>query len=312
MVLFLVIKFIFNKKCYYLLHEIVSIQQHLQKRFCVTPQKPATAIDKMASAAKNYIDDEVVSFFQDKLRCGVFHLDGVDIERKHELVKCLRGFPDFVEFLKNLMFEEDDDMKAIEDFLVDENACLAGALEDIQLAEMEESSEEEDFDEETFAVAHVNVKPVKAAPKHVQADRGYYRERRAEREEADNCLLLMDALPKQPHVKAPKAPGAAMQQATAPKAPGAAMQQATAPKAPGAAMQQVQAVATPFPGQQFCKFYNGCTRKGCLHLHENNCPKWGNCSNARCMERHPQVCKFSKKCRTPGCIYDHSGVEHSQ
>jgi hypothetical protein len=258
--------------------------------FIISIQQLFISIDKMASASasKNYIDDEVISFFQEKIRCGMFRLDGVDTKNKRDVVRCLRDFPDFVEFLKNLMFEEDDDMRCIEEFIAAGDASLADVKDDISFAEMEESEEdEEDFEEESFDVAPAKVvaKP-SAAP--VRAERNYYRERRAEREEADDCLLLIDARP----AKAESRPAKA--------------------EARPANAEARPAMREPFPGQQFCKFYNGCTRKGCMHLHENNCSRWGNCLNARCMDRHPQSCRFGKKCRTPGCLYDHSGVTHSQ
>jgi len=215
-----------------------------------------------ASASKNYIDDEVISFFQEKIRCGMFRIDGVNPSNKRDMVRCLRDFPDFVEFLKNLMFAEDDDMRCIEEFIEAGDASLADVKDNISFAEMEEYSEdEEDFEEKSFdaSPAKAEARPAKAEARPAKAE----------------------ARPAKAEARPAKAEARPVKR-------------------------------EPFPGQQFCKFYNGCTRKGCMHLHENNCSRWGNCLNTGCMDRHPQSCRFGKKCRTPGCLYDHSGVEHSQ
>ena len=215
-----------------------------------------------ASASKNYIDDEVISFFQEKIRCGMFRIDGVNPSNKRDMVRCLRDFPDFVEFLKNLMFAEDDDMRCIEEFIEAGDASLADVKDNISFAEMEESSEdEEDFEEKSF-----DASPAKAEARPAKAE--------ARPAKAEARPVKAEARPAKAEARPAK--------------------------------------REPFPGQQFCKFYNGCTRKGCMHLHENNCSRWGNCLNTGCMDRHPQSCRFGKKCRTPGCLYDHSGVEHSQ
>ena len=249
-----------------------------------------------ASASKNYIDDEVISFFQGKIRCGMFQIDGVNPSNKRDMVRCLRDFPDFVEFLKNLMFEEDDDMRCIEEFIEAEDASLADAKDNISFAEMEESSSEEHFEEETFdaSPAKAEARPAKAEARPAKAE--------ARPAKAEARPAKAEARPAKAEARPAKAEAR----------PAKADARPAKAEARPAKAEARPAKREPFPGQQFCKFYNGCTRKGCMHLHENNCPNWGNCLNPGCMDRHPQSCRFGKKCRTPGCLYDHSGVEHSQ
>ncbi len=283
-----------------------------------------------ASASKNYIDDEVVSFFQEKLRCGVFHLDGINIDRKSDLVKCLRGYPDFVEFLKNLMFEEDDDMKAIEDFIAEEDASLADMIENIELAEMDESSGEEDEDSfvmmpsqaqqhpihknQSKAPARAPEVPARApeVPARAPKDTARAPKDTARAPEVPARAPKDTARAPKDTARAPEVPGISLPRTEVPKGSWRERMAAKKPTEVEMPMAAAPRTSVQFSGQDFCKFYNGCTRKGCLHLHENNCPNWGNCSNKQCMSRHPETCRFGKKCRTPGCLRDHSGVEHSQ